>query len=223
MMTMMIKPWWSKQVLSLGASGVVFPPVSEQEFLLHTRPRSPSHCHHCHPLSLHSQFQHNHCHQSTQSDKLTSAIFSRAHPLTSPINNHSSRVPSHGPVPMVAHHIISWKHHRHHCLWWFRSQSSWSPWSRVGEEEGSLVRQIAKERKRRIAEKGETMWPQMWYKYERKRLKRSLGKGGKGRLSCDQADAIKRDLQVVAFNHSVFVIEEKFLQNLHRKHGAHDT
>ena len=42
-----------------------------------------------------------------QSDKLTSAIFSRAHPLTSPINNHSSRVPSHGPVPMVAHHIIS--------------------------------------------------------------------------------------------------------------------
>ena len=57
----------------------------------------------------------------------------------------------------------------------------------------------------------------------RKRIKRSLGKGGKGRLSCDQADAIKRDLQVVAFNHSVFVIEVKFLQNLHRKHGAHDT
>ena len=34
--------YWSKQVLSLGASGVVFPPVSEQEFLLHTRPRSSS-------------------------------------------------------------------------------------------------------------------------------------------------------------------------------------
>lgn len=27
------------KVLSLGAAGVVFPPVSEQEFLLHTRPR----------------------------------------------------------------------------------------------------------------------------------------------------------------------------------------
>ena len=93
------------------------------------------------------------------------------------------------------------------------------------------MRQIAKERKRRIAEKGETYKGTNMIQCDHKcdtntnakRLKRSLGKGGKGRLSCDQADAIKRDLQVVAFNHSVFVIEEKFLQNLHRKHGAHDT
>ena len=37
----------------------------------------------------------------------------------------------------------------------------------MGEEEGSLVRQIAKERKRRIAEKGETN-KDIRYKYEHK-------------------------------------------------------
>ena len=69
----------------------------------------------------------------------------------------------------------------------------------MGEEEGAVVRQIAKERKRKTTEKGETNTE---HKYNYIQVHMLVPKtklhhlSGKGRLTGEQVDAIKRDLQV---------------------------
>ena len=73
----------------------------------------------------------------------------------------------------------------------------------MGEEEGAVVRQIAKERKRKNTEKGETNTE---HKYNYIQVHMLVPKtklhhlSGKGRLTGEQVDAIKRDLQV-SFKH----------------------
>ena len=71
----------------------------------------------------------------------------------------------------------------------------------MGEEEGAVVRQIAKERKRKNTEKGETNTGHkcVLYSMQAHMLvpKTNLHHlSGKGRLTVEQVDAIKRDLQV---------------------------
>ena len=71
----------------------------------------------------------------------------------------------------------------------------------MGEEEGAVVRQIAKERKRKNTEKGET---NTGHKYVLNSMQAHMlvpntklhHLSGKGRLTGEQVDAIKRDLQV---------------------------
>ena len=71
----------------------------------------------------------------------------------------------------------------------------------MGEEEGAVVRQIAKERKRKNTEKGET---NSGHKYVLNSIQVHMlvpktklhHLSGKGRLTGEQVDAIKRDLQV---------------------------
>ena len=71
----------------------------------------------------------------------------------------------------------------------------------MGEEEGAVVRQIAKERKRKNTEKGET---NTGHKYVLNSMQAHMlvpktklqHFSGKGRLTGEQVDAIKRDLQV---------------------------
>ena len=71
----------------------------------------------------------------------------------------------------------------------------------MGEEEGAVVRQIAKERKRKNNEKGESNTVD---KYVLNSIQAHMlvpktkldHLSGKGRLTGEQVDAIKRDLQV---------------------------